>query len=101
MARRDNERRDPWLALKLIGVTAGMFAFSFSLVPLYDAFCEITGLGGRTNDTAVQVTEAPDASRTVTVEFVTTVNEAAPWSFEPVLAYRYLISPIPRTRSST
>jgi cytochrome c oxidase assembly protein subunit 11 len=85
MSNGDNERRDPWLPLKLVGVTAGMFAFSFSLVPLYDAFCEITGLGGRTNDTAVQVTEAPDESRTVMVEFVTTVNESAPWDFRPAV----------------
>lgn len=80
-----DRNRDPWLPVKLIGLTAGMFAFTFSLVPLYDAFCEITGLGGRTNDTAVQVTEAPDESRTVTVEFVTTVNESAPWKFEPAV----------------
>ena len=80
-----NDRRDAWLPLKLVGLTAGMFAFTFSLVPLYDAFCEITGLGGRTNDTAVQVTEAPDLSRTITVEFVTTVNESAPWEFQPAV----------------
>jgi len=24
-----------------------MFAFGYALVPLYDAFCEVTGLGGK------------------------------------------------------
>ncbi len=26
-----------------------MFGFGFMLVPLYDVFCEITGLNGKTN----------------------------------------------------
>ena len=25
----------------------GMFTFSFALVPLYDVFCEVTGLNGK------------------------------------------------------
>ncbi|MEO0997092.1 MAG: cytochrome c oxidase assembly protein [Pseudomonadota bacterium] len=70
------------LILQLAALSVGMFAFGFALVPLYDVFCDITGLGGRTNDTAAVVTEAPDPSREVTVEFVTTVNEYAPWEFE-------------------
>ena len=31
----------------LLGITLGMFAFAFVLVPLYDVFCEITGLNGK------------------------------------------------------
>lgn len=80
------ERRNiEWKLVGQLGVlTAAMFAFGFALVPLYEAFCEITGLGGKTNDAPVQVVQAPDLSRTVTVEFVTTVNEYAPWDFAPV-----------------
>ena len=66
---------------RLLVLVVAMFGFGFLLVPLYDVFCEITGFGGRTNTTAAVVTEAPDASRTVRVEFVTTVNEYAPWEF--------------------
>jgi cytochrome c oxidase assembly protein subunit 11 len=29
-----------------------MFGFGFALVPLYDVFCDITGLNGKTNETA-------------------------------------------------
>jgi len=69
------------LVLSLVGMTVAMFAFGFVVLPpLYDLFCDITGLGGRTNDTAVQVEEAPDYTREVRVEFVTTVNEYAPWT---------------------
>jgi cytochrome c oxidase assembly protein subunit 11 len=63
---------------RLLLMTAGMFAFGFLLVPLYDAFCEVTGFSGRTNSVAVAADEAPDLDRSVTVEFVTTVNSHAP-----------------------
>lgn len=69
------------LTLRLLGIAVFMFGFGFLLVPLYDVFCEITGFGGRTNGSALSVVEAPDVSRTVRVEFVTTVNEHAPWTF--------------------
>lgn len=63
-----------------------MFGFGYLLVPLYDKFCEITGIGGRTAETAV--TEALsteiDESRLVTVHFDSNVNSALPWAFEPV-----------------
>ena len=67
--------------LQLLLIVAGSFAFGFALVPLYDVFCEITGFGGRTNSTAVAVAEAPDESRQVRVEFMTTINEYAQFEF--------------------
>lgn len=71
------------LATRLVLFAAGMFAFGFFVLPpLYEVFCEITGFGGRTNTTAVAAHEAPDYNRTVRVEFVTTVNNHAPWDFE-------------------
>lgn len=69
------------LTLRLLLLTVAMFGFGFLLVPLYDAFCEITGFGGRTNTTAAVAEEAPDESRLVRIEFMTTVNEYAPWEF--------------------
>jgi cytochrome c oxidase assembly protein subunit 11 len=67
---------------KLFAFTLGMFAFGFFVLPpLYDVFCDITGFGGRTNTTAADATEAPDLSRTVRIEFMTTVNEYGLWRF--------------------
>ena len=66
---------------KLLLLAAVMFGFGYMLVPLYNAFCEITGFGGRTNTVAVSREENPDFSRSIRVEFVTTVNEYAPWEF--------------------
>jgi cytochrome c oxidase assembly protein subunit 11 len=73
------------LIRKLLTLAVAMFGFGFLLVPLYDVFCDITGLGGKvdTSGAAVVEAQAPDLSRTVTVEFVTTLNLQAPWEFEP------------------
>jgi cytochrome c oxidase assembly protein subunit 11 len=69
------------LALRLLLFALGMFAFGYALVPLYDVFCEITGFGGRTNETPAVVAAAADESRSIDLQFVTTVNEYAPWEF--------------------
>lgn len=74
------------LTAKLAGMVVAMFAFGYLLVPVYNVFCEVTGLGGRTGDAAVEVTEAPDLDREITLEFVTSVNQGAPWRFKPVVA---------------
>ena len=74
------------LAGRLLLFAIAMFAFGFVVMPpLYEMFCEVTGFGGRTNDTAQAATESPDLSRTVRIEFVATVNNYAPWSFEPTV----------------
>ena len=69
------------LTRRLLLLAVAMFGFGYLLVPLYDAFCEITGFGGRTNTVAERAVEDPDYSRSIRVEFVTTVNEYAPWEF--------------------
>jgi cytochrome c oxidase assembly protein subunit 11 len=67
---------------KLILVVIGMFGFGFALVPLYDVFCDITGINGKTSDQAA-VYEAVeiDESRMITVEFITRTNTGMPWEF--------------------
>ena len=68
----------------LFGVVV-MFMFAiFVLPPLYDLFCEITGIGGKTGDvyTATEITV--DTSREVEVQFIATNNATMPWDFYPV-----------------
>jgi len=70
------------LAGRLLIMAVAMFGFGFLLVPIYDAFCEITGLGGKTN--SIAATDVPtevDQNREINLEFVTTVNQSAPWEF--------------------
>jgi cytochrome c oxidase assembly protein subunit 11 len=70
------------LTFRLLLLAVGMFGFGFALVPLYDVFCEITGFGGRTNtEAATAVASIPDRTREIQLEFVTTVNQYAPWEF--------------------
>jgi len=68
----------------LIFSVIGMFGFGFALVPLYDVFCDITGLNGKdySRAPAVPITGI-DGSRTVIVEFVTYLNKQLPWTFKP------------------
>ena len=52
---------------------AGSFAFGFALVPLYDVICEVTGYGDRSRLVeAAVVQENPDASRSITLELIST-----------------------------
>ncbi|MEM1080767.1 MAG: cytochrome c oxidase assembly protein [Pseudomonadota bacterium] len=70
---------------KLVLVATLMFGFGFALIPLYDKFCEITGLGGRTADQAVTITGQLDVDpdRSVRVHFDSNINSQLPWDFEP------------------
>ena len=77
----DQQQENRGLVGRLAILAIAMFGFGFALVPLYDVFCEITGFGGRTNAEAVVVEEAPDISREIRVEFMTTVNSYAPFEF--------------------
>jgi cytochrome c oxidase assembly protein subunit 11 len=73
---------------KLAVVAAGMFAFGYALVPIYQHICEALGI----NILAVGEKQVPggsnaaantqiDTSRTITVEF--DANARGPWEFKP------------------
>lgn len=74
--------------LKSLLAVVGMFGFGFAMVPLYDVFCDITGLngktGGRYEQTAAESMEV-DQSRVVRVQFTTSNNENMPWEFRPMV----------------
>ena len=71
---------------KLVLVVFAMFGFGFALVPLYDVFCDITGLNGKTATTAAAINEdGVDTSRTVTVQFLSRTAKGIPWQFEPMM----------------
>ncbi|MDP5292812.1 cytochrome c oxidase assembly protein [Oceanimonas sp. CHS3-5] len=64
-------------------VAVAMFGFGFALVPLYDVFCDITGLNGKTDDTAAVAARHVDAARLVTVEFITYQHTGLSGEFSP------------------
>ncbi len=61
-----------------------MFGFGFALWPLYNVFCQVTGLGGR----AIQISENNDqavaSDRVVNIRFDATTNSSLPWKFQAV-----------------
>ncbi len=86
MSARENPHRKT--IIKSLAAVVAMFAFGFALVPLYDVFCELTGINGKTSgryelgDTQLEV----DETREVRVQFVTQNNENMPWEFRPTVA---------------
>ena len=67
----------------VIGVIA-MFAFAiFVMPPLYDLFCEVTGIGDKSAEQYQGPVSTVDTSRTVTVQFIATNQATMPWIFEP------------------
>ncbi len=73
------------LVARLTLVAVGMFGFGFALVPLYDVFCDLTGINGKTGrlDQASAEATQVDESRWVTVEFIANVSSGLPWTFRP------------------
>jgi cytochrome c oxidase assembly protein subunit 11 len=71
------------IKLWLIIITI-MTAFGFLMVPLYNVFCDVTGLNGKLDlSVASAVPDGVDFSRQITVEFVVNHNEKMPWKFKP------------------
>jgi len=67
-----------------------MFMFCFAMVPLYSVICKATGISTSvpisewTRPVQGLTNEAPDLSRTITVQFVAVNNLDMPWKFYPV-----------------
>tara|TARA_B100000524_G_scaffold104048_2_gene50063 strand:- start:5507 stop:6061 length:555 start_codon:yes stop_codon:yes gene_type:complete len=70
--------------LSLLGAVIFMFFFSFMLVPLYNVFCEVTGLNGKIygpSDFFKKNNETYE--RQVNIRFLSTVSGSAPVTFYP------------------
>lgn len=68
---------------KVLMVCAGSFLFCFALIPIYSIYCEITGINGKTGNAGGSSAAAGvvDTTRTITVQFDTSVKAGLPWSF--------------------
>ena len=72
----------------LILLAVGMFGFAYALVPLYEVFCEVTGLNGKTSArpsdiTTISQNQVVASDREVTIQFLANVNNGMPWEFRP------------------
>ncbi len=76
------QQKNTQLIRKLVFIVFAMFGFGYALVPLYDVFCDITGLNGKTGAEAVaEVQYEIEADREITLEFITSLNESTPMVF--------------------
>jgi cytochrome c oxidase assembly protein subunit 11 len=86
----ESQRANRKLVSKLLVVAVGMFAFGiFAMPPLYDKFCEITGIGQAgvridKSSTVVSSNHGSEDQRTVKLLFDATANSSIPWEFKPV-----------------
>ncbi len=71
----------------LFVIPIAMFGFGYLMVPIYDIFCDITGLNGKTGSiSTAEVRQLDvDEERLVKVEFISALNQAAPWAFGPAV----------------
>lgn len=73
------------LALRLGLVALFFVGFGFAMVPMYDVFCELTGLNGKTNASpmAADQNTQVDLTRTVKVEFLSQTMPGVGLNFKP------------------
>lgn len=77
-ARQRANRR---VAAICVAFFAGMIGMAYAAVPLYAAFCSLTGYGGTTRRVEQYSDRVLD--RTITVRFDANVSSALPWEFQP------------------
>lgn len=72
------------LIRKLVMIVLAMFGFGYALVPIYNVFCDITGLNGKTGSDAVaEIKYDVDLKREITIEFITSLNKSTQMVFRP------------------
>ena len=82
---RNNQRKH---VILLVSLAVGMLGFAYALVPLYEVFCEVTGLNGKTAERAADLPEVSQVQETasdreVTIQFLAHVGNGMPWEFRP------------------
>jgi cytochrome c oxidase assembly protein subunit 11 len=79
-AKRDQSHGK--LVTRLVLLAIGMFGFGFAMWPLYNVFCDLTGLGGRGVKVIENATVPEKSDRQVKIRFDATVNSGLPWVFQ-------------------
>ena len=73
------------IIVKLLVIVVVMFGFGYALVPLYEAFCRVTGFGGKTDIISeAAASTAPAIDREIDVTFTSHSSSALQWEFKPI-----------------
>ena len=68
-------------------IPVAMFGFGYLMVPIYNVFCDLTGLNGKTGSISIEqvLADQIDENRLVKVEFISSLNQEAQWEFSPAV----------------
>ena len=84
MARRSGiDIRNARVVAPLVGVLAMMGVLMYYAVPLYNMFCQVTGIGGTTQRATAEDVKQPTSNQTITIRFAAEIQPDLPWSFKP------------------
>lgn len=78
---KDLQARNRRTILMVIGIIACMFLLTYKSVEFYRLFCQITGFGGKAQESSAP--SGPILDREITVRFNSDVNPNLPWEFKP------------------
>lgn len=87
-AKQPVQRKSPEtrLLIKLVLFPCLMFGFGFLLIPLYDVFCDITGLNGKFDlspPDPKKIESVFISSHAVTLQFTAASDQQETWKFQP------------------
>lgn len=63
------------LTTLLVALTLFMLGFGYALVPLYNVMCKTLGINGKTDNKSASLGTVVDHSRTIDVQFLSTIND--------------------------
>lgn len=69
---------------RLVVMAVAMFGFGYAMVPLYQVFCDFTGLGGRSVQISANTDGVRASDREVSIRFLATTHSELPWQFQPL-----------------
>lgn len=81
MSEAPNKKNMARTAAIVVATVAGMTGLAFAAVPLYDAFCRMTGYGGTTQEASAAPSQILD--RTIEVRFDSNIAPNLPIEFAP------------------
>lgn len=79
----EKQKSNKRLGLKLLWIVGAALLFAFALVPIYNVLCKVTGLNGKPDGNAASAITSVDNSRSVKVEFTSSVMPGLGWNFYP------------------
>lgn len=86
MSSTENKNRK--VGFIVAGVVVGMLGFAYAAVPLYEAFCRVTGYGGTPQ--RVELANAKVIDRQMKIRFVANTHADMPWQFAPKQTAQFL-----------